>query len=146
MDKIEQAREALAPCPLCGLEPEHNMHFVWCSGPEDEPHQLVQMAYDRWNCRAPYADQFEADLAGAMIEAAEVASHNRVELGFIRMPYAPDPAHDALPIIRAAISDLESSPLCDCERGHNGLGVVGRECDCMPTTHVEQEPVGEEGK
>jgi hypothetical protein len=22
--------------------------------------------------------------------------------------------------------------LCDCERGHNGLGVVGRECDCRP--------------
>ena len=22
--------------------------------------------------------------------------------------------------------------LCDCERGHNGLGMAGRECDCGP--------------
>lgn len=23
--------------------------------------------------------------------------------------------------------------ICDCERGHNGLGIVGRECDCRPS-------------
>lgn len=22
--------------------------------------------------------------------------------------------------------------ICDCERGHNGLGMTGRECDCGP--------------
>lgn len=25
-----------------------------------------------------------------------------------------------------------ASRLCDCERGHNGIGIVGRECDCGP--------------
>lgn len=25
-----------------------------------------------------------------------------------------------------------ASRLCDCERGHNGIGMTGRECDCTP--------------
>lgn len=30
--------------------------------------------------------------------------------------------------------DAENRPaaMCDCERGHNGFGMVGRECDCCP--------------
>lgn len=50
------------PCPFCGVEPQYNMYFAWCTGPEDEPHQLVQMAWDRWNVRAPS----EGDLIAAL--------------------------------------------------------------------------------
>ena len=26
--------------------------------------------------------------------------------------------------------------MCDCERGHNGTGIVGRECDCQPADPI----------
>ena len=29
-------------------------------------------------------------------------------------------------------------PLCDCERGHNGLGMAGRPCDCIgPVSEID---------
>jgi hypothetical protein len=31
--------------------------------------------------------------------------------------------------------------ICDCERSHNGLGVVGRECDCEPAPASVEELV-----
>ena len=33
--------------------------------------------------------------------------------------------------LTACIKALQVQP-CDCERGHNGLGISGRECDCGP--------------
>lgn len=33
-------------------------------------------------------------------------------------------------IIEAAGKELRR--VCDCERGHNGMGLAGRECDCGP--------------
>lgn len=27
--------------------------------------------------------------------------------------------------------DPNQTTLCDCERGHNGFGMAGRECDCQ---------------
>lgn len=40
------------------------------------------------------------------------------------------------------------SALCDCERGHNGLGLAGRECDCptgaWPELKVVNPDIGEE--
>lgn len=29
---------------------------------------------------------------------------------------------------------------CDCERGHNGIGLTGRECDCHPATGEKPAP------
>lgn len=31
----------------------------------------------------------------------------------------------------------EPVKLCDCEKGHNGLGMVGRECDCEASQPAE---------
>jgi hypothetical protein len=35
--------------------------------------------------------------------------------------------------LETASDKTEAKPVfCDCERGHNGFGMVGRECDCQP--------------
>lgn len=37
------------------------------------------------------------------------------------------------PHINSEITPYDAKqPLCDCERSHNGLGLVGRICDCDP--------------
>ena len=41
-------------------------------------------------------------------------------------------ASSLLPAPEAPERNIMPVTLCDCERGHNGLGMVGRECDCMP--------------
>lgn len=41
--------------------------------------------------------------------------------------------HRIGPIYRAMLAaspPVSAKALCDCERSHNGLGIVGRECDC----------------
>jgi hypothetical protein len=35
--------------------------------------------------------------------------------------------------------------MCDCERGHNGLGMVVRECDCGPDEPPFDDPCPECG-
>ena len=35
----------------------------------------------------------------------------------------------------------EPVKLCDCERGHNGMGMAGRECDCPGNNPQPAEPV-----
>lgn len=34
----------------------------------------------------------------------------------------------------ATSANTPTTPLCDCERGHNGIGITGRECDCSPAS------------
>ena len=42
-----------------------------------------------------------------------------------------DAKHDiALLVAALATPPAQSKNLCDCERSHNGLGMMGRECDC----------------
>lgn len=45
----------------------------------------------------------------------------------------------------AELARLRAPQICDCERGHNGLGIAGRECDCTEEVRL-RTPVGEVGE
>ena len=45
----------------------------------------------------------------------------------------------------AAPQPAEPVKLCDCERGHNGMGMTGRECDCPANNPQPAEPVSQHG-
>lgn len=46
---------------------------------------------------------------------------------------------DCVADIAAARRIINGDPLCDCERGHNGIGLAGRECDCRRARALTQE-------
>jgi hypothetical protein len=51
-------------------------------------------------------------------------------------------AHRALTETRQALTQ----GVCDCERGHNGVGLAGRECDCQFPTAIDAAISRAQGK
>lgn len=80
-----------------------------------------KQAHDFWEDRARAAEE-ERDEALAVLVRARSFIRNGIELGFIRMPDrdCPDPAHEMLPMIDAALSpdrqteDTAKRHYCDC--------------------------------